>query len=95
MLPVPLQQHWKLPSNVMLDDYAAPLKITSIEPPDVNAGFSCGNRALDDYFTRHAVPNHAAGISRAYVLRGEDPTSPSILGWVRLHCGELRHGKFS
>lgn len=35
---------------------------TPIEPADTDAGFSCGSRALDDFFARHAVRNDEAGL---------------------------------
>lgn len=60
---------------------------TRIRPADARAGFSCGDHALDDYFARHAVPNDAARISRAYVLRRgaeDDARLPLILGFYTL-----------
>lgn len=60
---------------------------TPIEPGDPEAGFSCGKRALDDYFARHALANDEAGIGRAYVLRrepGEPVELPGVLGYYTL-----------
>ena len=60
---------------------------TPIEPADVKTGFSCGKRALDDYFARHAAPTDAAGIGRAYVLRrglDDDVALPTVLGFYTL-----------
>lgn len=60
---------------------------TPIERSDIEQGFSCGVRALDDYFARHALSNDSAGIGRAYVLR-RDPTQsdalPFVLGFYTL-----------
>ncbi len=47
----------------------SPYVTTPIGPADAKSGFSCGKRPLDDYFARHSVPNDAASIGRAYVLR--------------------------
>jgi hypothetical protein len=62
-----------------MSESESPYSTTPIQPADAKAGFSCGNRALDDYFARHAVANDAAGVGRAYVLRREatdDETLP-------------------
>jgi len=67
-----------------------PIRYTTspIEPADALAGFSCGVRALDDYFARHAVSNDGAGIGRAYVLRrwgdGDGDDLPNVLGFYTL-----------
>lgn len=74
-----------------MTDPELPPAITRIEPADAKVGFSCGDHALDDYFARHAVPNDAAGISRAYVLRREaddDPALPTILGFYTLSMAD-------
>jgi hypothetical protein len=60
---------------------------TPIEPADIKTGFSCGKRALDDYFARRAAPNDLAGIGRAYVLRrgpDDDVALPTVLGFYTL-----------
>lgn len=60
---------------------------TPIEPSDTKTAFSCGKRALDDYFARHAAGNDATGIGRAYVLRrrpGDDVGLPLVLGFYTL-----------
>ena len=65
----------------------SPYITTSIEATDAKSGFSCGKHALDDYFARHALPNDAAGIGRAYVLRRgpRDPGElPTVLGFYTL-----------
>jgi ribosomal protein S18 acetylase RimI-like enzyme len=70
-----------------MNESESPYSTTPIRPADAKAGFSCGNRALDDYFARHAVANDAAGVGRAYVLRREatdDETLPVILGFYTL-----------
>lgn len=69
---------------------------TPMDPGDAKAGFSSGKHALDDYFARHAVPNDAAGISRAYVLRrGEkdDDALPAILGFYTLSMANAESGQ--
>lgn len=70
-----------------MNEASSPPITTPIEVVDTTAGFSCGKRALDDYFARHAVTNDAAGIGRAYVLRraaGDDATLPVVLGFYTL-----------
>lgn len=52
-----------------MNEQGLPYITTAIEPDDVVSEFSCGKHSLDDYFKRHALANHLAGISRAYVLR--------------------------
>lgn len=53
-----------------MTDRGLPYITSAIEPADVvSSDFSCGKHPLDDYFKRHALSNHLAGISRAYVLR--------------------------
>jgi hypothetical protein len=53
-----------------MTDRDLPYITSAIEPADVvSPDFSCGKHPLDDYFKRHALANHLAGISRAYVLR--------------------------
>ena len=67
--------------------FDASFATTALEQTDVAAGFSCGVHALDQYFARHALPNHHQGIGRAYVLRrGEagDPSLPLVLGFYTL-----------
>lgn len=63
-----------------MTDPAAPYITTAIEPADGVSDFSCGKHPLDDYFKRHALANHLAGISRAYVLR----RAPRVLGFYTL-----------
>jgi hypothetical protein len=46
---------------------------TRIEPADITSDVSFGKHPLDDYFKRHALANHLAGISSAYVLRRASP----------------------
>lgn len=46
-----------------------------------------GEHALDDYFARHAVPNDAAKLGRAYVLRrgaDDDSALPALFGYYTL-----------
>jgi GNAT superfamily N-acetyltransferase len=65
----------------------SPFVTTPIEPSDIEQGFSCGVRALDDYFARHALANDNAGIGRAYVLRrdpSESDAFPFVLGFYTL-----------
>jgi ribosomal protein S18 acetylase RimI-like enzyme len=53
-------------------------------------GFTCGVRALDDFFARHALANEEGGLGRVYVLRrvdespGDDSTLPAVLGFYTL-----------
>lgn len=61
-------------------------KTTQLTPADLEAGFSSGVHALDDYFRRHALPNQTQGISLTFVLR-RDPAStatPEIVGFYTL-----------
>jgi len=58
-----------------------------MEPADASSGFRSGTHPLDDYFRRHAAPNDALGIGRAYVLRRapeQDQTLPTVLGYYTL-----------
>jgi ribosomal protein S18 acetylase RimI-like enzyme len=57
-----------------------------LEAGDVSAGLRSGRHPLDDYFARHAMPNDAAGISRAFVLRRSDDDAglPTVLGFYTL-----------
>ena len=68
-----------------------------IEPADVEAGFSCGTHALDDYFRRHAIANDATGVGRAYVLRGDgaDAGLPTVLGFYTLSMATAESGQLS
>ena len=55
-----------------------------VEATDTISGLRSGHHALDDYFARHALPNDAAGISRAYVRRrspNDDASLPVVLGF--------------
>lgn len=66
--------------------------ITPITVDDAKAGFSSGERALDDYFARHAVGNDAQGIGRAYVLRrsaSDDSQLPTVLGFYTLSMASV------
>jgi predicted GNAT family N-acyltransferase len=70
-----------------MSEQEPPYATTPIEPDDTKSGFSCGTRALDDYFARHAVANDRAGVGRAYVLRRMDTDAtdlPTILGFYTL-----------
>jgi ribosomal protein S18 acetylase RimI-like enzyme len=63
---------------------SGPGRADRISTDDVAADFRSGERALDDYFRRHALANDATGIGRAYVLRrraGDDATLPAVLGF--------------
>lgn len=75
-----------------------PYITTPIEPDDATSGFSCGTRALDDYFARHAVANDRAGVGRAYVLRRTDSdaaTQPSVLGFYTLSMASAESAQIS
>src|SRR3989339_409373 len=64
-----------------------PFLTSTIEPGDAVAGFSCGIHPLDEFFSRHAISNEAAGIGRTYVFRRrneDDPSLPVILGYYTL-----------
>jgi GNAT superfamily N-acetyltransferase len=70
-----------------MSEGASPYETRPIEPADATAGFSCGKRALDDHFARHAVPNAQSGVGRAYVLAappGADARLPAVLGFYTL-----------
>jgi GNAT superfamily N-acetyltransferase len=56
-----------------MTDSGSPYITTRIELEDTASDFSCGKHPLDDYFKRHALRNHLAGISSAYVLRRASP----------------------
>lgn len=53
-------------------DPGSPYITTQIAPEDVASEFTSGKHSLDDYFKRHALSNHRAGIGRTYVLRSGD-----------------------
>ena len=66
----------------------SPYITSPIEEADTKSGFSCGKRPLDDYFARHAFPNHIGDIGRAYVLRRADDADanlPPVLGFYTLN----------
>jgi hypothetical protein len=66
----------------------SPYITSPIEETDTKSGFSCGKRPLDDYFARHAFPNHIGDIGRAYVLRRADDADanlPPVLGFYTLN----------
>ena len=66
---------------------SAPSRAERIRADDVASGFRSGVHALDDYFERHALPNDAAGVGRAYVLRRsptESAALPVVLGYYTL-----------
>ncbi len=66
----------------------SPYITSPIEETDTKSGFSCGKRPLDDYFARHAFPNHVGDIGRAYVLRRADDADanlPPVLGFYTLN----------
>jgi GNAT superfamily N-acetyltransferase len=58
---------------------------------DVDAGFDCGEPALDEYFRRHALGNSERGIGRAFVLRSPDGDGmlPPIIGFYTLSMAHL------
>jgi GNAT superfamily N-acetyltransferase len=71
----------------MSEPEPSPYITMPIEATDVKSGFSCGKRALDDYFARHAFANDNAGIGRAYVLRrasNDAAELPGVLGFYTL-----------
>lgn len=71
---------------------------TPIDPADAKAGFSCGERALDDVFARHAVANDGNGIGRASVLRrarGDDAGLPEVLGFYTLSMASVASAQVS
>jgi len=52
---------------------------------DAQTGFTCGVRALDDYFARHAWPNMTRGLGRTWVYRGDvEAGDPPILAFYTL-----------
>jgi hypothetical protein len=76
----------------------APYITTPIEPDDTKSGFSCGMRALDDYFGRHAVANDRAGVGRAYVLRRVETDAtdlPTVLGFYTLSMANAESAQIS
>ena len=67
-----------------MSELESPYITLAIEETDTKSGFSCGKRPLDDYFARHAFPNHVGDIGRAYVLRkaaDADANLPTVLGF--------------
>ena len=59
---------------------------------DRRAGFESGEHSLDDFFERHAWPNHVNGISRVYVAV-EEESSPDVLGYYSLNAGDIEPTK--
>ncbi len=71
-----------------MSELESPYITAPIEESDTKSGFSCGKRPLDDYFARHAFPNHMGDIGRAYVLRKEPGAAaelPTVLGFYTLN----------
>lgn len=71
-----------------MNELESPYITSAIEETDTKSGFSCGRRPLDDYFARHAFPNHVGDIGRAYVLRKADDADanlPAVLGFYTLN----------
>lgn len=71
-----------------MSELESPYITTPIEESDTKSGFSCGKHPLDDYFARHAFPNHVGDIGRAYVLRkdaGAAAELPLVLGFYTLN----------
>ena len=63
-----------------------------IREGDPEAGFSCGEPALDQFFRRHALRNDARGVGRTFVRRrtAADPTDlPALLGFYTLSMADL------
>lgn len=70
----------------------SPYITTPIEEADTHSGFSCGKRPLDDYFARHAFPNHVGDVGRAYVLHkvADTPANhPAVLGFYTLNMAAV------
>jgi len=62
-----------------------------VQPEDTKSGFRCGQRALDDFFARHALENDRNGIGKTYVLRGDPAKArePAILGFYTLSMANV------
>jgi len=62
-----------------------------IEPGDAKSGFRCGQRALDDFLSRHALANDRQGIGKTYVLRAApgQGDGPSVLGFYTLSMADV------
>ena len=67
---------------------AAPYCTRAMAPGDSTCGFRSGSRPLDDYFRRHASPNDAGDIGRAWVIEASAHDTaaglPQILGFYTL-----------
>jgi GNAT superfamily N-acetyltransferase len=62
------------------------------DPPEpLTAGhdlsaFACGEPTLDEWLRRRALVNHLSGVSRSYVLRGENNR---VIGYYTLAAGAI------
>jgi hypothetical protein len=66
-------------ASAPMSDAASSYETRPIEAADATAEFSCGKRALDDYFARHAVPNaHGAGPRRPSSIAARARFKPAM-----------------
>lgn len=62
----------------------------AVTAADTGSDFSCGIPPLDAYFQKHALPNHARGVGRTYVLRSPaTSTGPSVIGFYTVSMAQL------
>jgi len=67
--------------------------MAEIAPPrpladaDDRGGFDCGRESMNQWFRRYAWANHAAGLSRANVIR--EASTGRIVGYVTLSAGQI------
>ena len=60
-----------------------------ITEEDARSGFTCGEPALDAFFSRHAVGNDRQGIGTTFVLGGAADDEPAVLGFYTLSMASV------
>jgi len=63
------------------------MHVERLSPAHDLAGFSCGNKTLDDWLRRHGWENDRRNLSRTYVLI-DDPST--VAGYYSLTMGGIR-----
>ncbi len=63
------------------------MKPRPLEETDNRAQFDCGREVLNNWFLRNAWRNHKDGVSRTYVVEGDEPGT--IAGYVTLSTGSI------
>ena len=67
-----------------------------ITEEDLRAGFTCGQRDLDQFFTKHALSNDQQGIGKTFVLRRQPGAEdPPILGFYTLSMATVSGAEVS